>query len=210
MLDKCRNCGFEADPCVNESHAGVCPRCGQPEDEKPEPVWRAIESGNWSEPARVAKHVKRNFGELCDEYRSWAKVNLRSYENYVKVGLKFWGREAGRGTALEKITTQWIESIKSTYVVTVEQATVDRKLEVLRAMFNWGVESGLISAVNPMRGVKLFKPNNELVRYLSNDEYVSLLQAANHQRWHVRPILELAANTGLRKKKHSPTALGRV
>jgi hypothetical protein len=43
MLDKCANCGFELDPCVNESHAGVCPRCGQPEDEKPEPVWPTIE-----------------------------------------------------------------------------------------------------------------------------------------------------------------------
>jgi len=33
MLDKCRNCGFERDPCVNESHAGVCPRCGEPESD---------------------------------------------------------------------------------------------------------------------------------------------------------------------------------
>ena len=38
MLDKCRNCGFELDPCVNESHAGVCPRCGEPESDASRPV----------------------------------------------------------------------------------------------------------------------------------------------------------------------------
>lgn len=38
MLDKCRNCGFEVDPCVNESHAGVCPRCGEPQGDASDPV----------------------------------------------------------------------------------------------------------------------------------------------------------------------------
>lgn len=38
MLDECRNCGFELDPCENESHAGVCPRCGEPESNASRPV----------------------------------------------------------------------------------------------------------------------------------------------------------------------------
>src|SRR5882672_1854790 len=38
MLDKCRNCGFEVDPCVNESHAGYCPRCGERESDGSRPV----------------------------------------------------------------------------------------------------------------------------------------------------------------------------
>jgi len=161
---------------------------------------RAIESGTWDQLARAQVLKKLTFGELCDEYRTWAKVNLRSYENYVKVGLKFWEEKLGRETGLDKLNTQWIESVKSTYALTVEQATVDRKLEVLRAMFNWAIESNLIPGPSPMKGIKLFKPNNELVRYLSNDEYAALLEAAGNERWHVRPVIELAANTALRKR----------
>ena len=161
---------------------------------------RAIESGTWDQLARATALKKLTFGELCDEYRSWAKVNQRSYENYAKVGLKFWEEKLGRGTSLDKLNPQWIESLKSAYALTVEQATVDRKLEVLRAMFNWAIEGSLIPGPSPMKGIKLFKPNNELVRYLSNDEYAALLEAADHERWHVRPVIELAANTALRKR----------
>jgi integrase len=161
---------------------------------------RAIEGGAWDQLARAQVLKKLTFGELCDEYRTWAKVNLRSYENYAKVGLKFWEEKLGRETGLDKLNTQWIESVKSAYALTVEQATVDRKLEVLRAMFNWAIESNLIPGPSPMKGIKLFKPNNELVRYLSNDEYAALLEAASNERWHVRPVIELAANTALRKR----------
>jgi len=161
---------------------------------------RAIENGTWDQLARATALKKLTFGELCDEYRSWAKVNQRSYENYAKVGLKFWEEKLGRETSLDKLNPQWIESLKSAYALTVEQATVDRKLEVLRAMFNWAIEGSLIPGPSPMKGIKLFKPNNELVRYLSNDEYAALLQAADRERWHVRPVIELAANTALRKQ----------
>ncbi len=161
---------------------------------------RAIESGTWDQLARATALKKLTFGELCDEYRSWAKVNQRSYENYAKVGLKFWEEKLGRETSLDKLNPQWIESLKSAYALTVEQATVDRKLEVLRAMFNWAIEGSLIPGPSPMKGIKLFKPNNELVRYLINDEYAALLEAADHERWHVRPVIELAANTALRKR----------
>ena len=161
---------------------------------------RAIESGTWDQLARATALKKLTFGELCNEYRSWAKVNQRSYENYAKVGLKFWEEKLGRETSLDKLNPQWIESVKSAYALTVEQATVDRKLEVLRAMFNWAIEGNLIPGPSPMKGIKLFKPNNELVRYLGNDEYGALLEAAGHERWHVRPVIELAANTALRKQ----------
>ena len=161
---------------------------------------RAIENGTWDQVARVQVLRKLTFGELCDTYRTWAKASLRSYENYAKVGLKFWEERLGRQTGLETLNPQWIESIKSAYALTVEPASVDRKLEVLRAMFNWAIARNLMPGPNPMKGVKLFRPNNELVRYLSTDEYAAVLEAASHERWHVRPVIELAANTALRKR----------
>jgi hypothetical protein len=35
-------------------------------------------------------------------------------------------------------------------------------------MFNWAI--GAAIRARALKGIKLFKPNNELVRYLSNDE----------------------------------------
>ena len=161
---------------------------------------RAIESGTWKQQPTSARQQKRSFGEVCDAYRKWAEVNLRSYENYVAIGLKFWEGQFGREISPEKITPQWIETVKSAYAQNVEQATVDRKLEVLRAMFNWAIQQGGVGGPNPMAGVKLFKPNNEIVRYLTADEYAAVLDAANRERWYVRPVIEVAANTGLRKQ----------
>ena len=161
---------------------------------------RAIESGIWKQQPVSARRQKRSFGEVCDAYRNWAEVNLRSYENYVAIGLKFWEGQFSRETSPDKITPQWIETVKSAYAQSVEQATVDRKLEVLRAMFNWAIQRGFFSGPNPMTGIKLFKPNNEIVRYLTAEEYAAVLDAANRERWYVRPVIELAANTGLRKQ----------
>ena len=67
---------------------------------------RAIEAGTWDQRNGEAKHQKRSFGELCDDYRKWAKVNLRSYENYVAIELKFWEAQFGRDIDLNKITPQ--------------------------------------------------------------------------------------------------------
>jgi integrase len=161
---------------------------------------RAVEAGTWNQSLVEPQHQKRSFGDLCDEYRKWAQVNLRSYKNYIAVGLKFWEAKLGRDCLLDKITPRWIETVKSDYAQNVEQATVDRKLEVLRSMFNWAISQGSFGGPNPMRGVKLFKPNNEIVRYLAAREYVAVLEAANQERWYVRPVIELAANTGLRKR----------
>jgi site-specific recombinase XerD len=83
---------------------------------------------------------------VCDAYRTWAKINLRSYENYVAIGLKFWEGQFGRETSPDKITPHWIETVTSSYAQNVEQATVDRKLEVLRAMFNWAIRYQALQA----------------------------------------------------------------
>jgi hypothetical protein len=59
MLDKCRNCGFELDPCENESHAGVCPRCGEPESNALRPVLRTPE--DLAEETAAALQAGLNF-----------------------------------------------------------------------------------------------------------------------------------------------------
>jgi integrase len=80
----------------------------------------------------------------------------------------------------------------------VSQATVDKFLGVFKAFFNW-CDVHDIFHFNPVRKVRMFHPNNQIVRYLSADEYQQLLVAAEDTRWYLRPMIELAANTGLRR-----------
>jgi integrase len=47
--------------------------------------------------------------------------------------------------------------------------------------------------------VRFFHPNNEVVRYLTMEEYQRLLEAAEEGPWYLRPLIELSANTGLRR-----------
>jgi integrase len=80
----------------------------------------------------------------------------------------------------------------------VSEATVDKYLSVFNAFFNWCDVQGIFHE-NPVRKVRMFRPNNQIVRYLSADEYQRLLDAAENIRWYLRPVIDLAANTGLRR-----------
>ncbi|OGW59141.1 MAG: hypothetical protein A2Y48_02735 [Nitrospirae bacterium RIFCSPLOW2_12_42_9] len=74
-------------------------------------------------------------------------------------------------------------------------ATINRYLVVLKAIFNKAVYDGLL-AVNPASKVKLWKVNNEVVRYLTPKQETDLLEHLP-ERFH--PIVLTALNTGLRQ-----------
>lgn len=76
-------------------------------------------------------------------------------------------------------------------------ARVNRELSILRHLFNKAVTWGKLP-INPFsRGESLFrKENNERIRYLTQQEANDLLAACQA---HLRPIVETAINTGMRK-----------
>jgi integrase len=74
-------------------------------------------------------------------------------------------------------------------------ATLIRHLAVLKATFNRAIRLGLVSN-NPTRRVKTQKPNNMLVRYLTDAQEAILL---NHMPPHYHGIMLTALNTGLRQ-----------
>ena len=69
---------------------------------------------------------------------------------------------------------------------------------MFNASFNWWDIQGIFRE-NPVRKVRMFRPKNKIVRYLSAGEYQRLLDATENIRWYLRPVIELAANTGLRR-----------
>ena len=50
--------------------------------------------------------------------------------------------------------------------------------------FNWCDVQGIFHA-NPVRKVRMFRPNNQIVQYLNADEYQRLLTAAEKIRWYL-------------------------
>lgn len=153
-----------------------------------------IENGTWNETA--PKNI--TLGKAFDDYREYSKTHHRSYKTYVEPVLRFWEGELGRDTLLAKISTSQIESVKLARAADREPATVDKCLSVLKAFYNWCIRQGCTSG-NPVRQVRFFHPNNEVVRYLTLEEYQRLLEAAEQGPWYLRPLIELSANTGLRR-----------
>jgi integrase len=74
-------------------------------------------------------------------------------------------------------------------------ATLIRHLAVLKATFNRAIRLGLLSN-NPTRRVKTQKPNNMLVRYLTDEQEAILM---DHMPPHYHGIVLTALNTGLRQ-----------
>jgi len=125
-------------------------------------------------------------------------VHNRSYRTYTDTSLNAIEQEFGRESPLARIKTAAVEKFKLSRVKQVSEATVDKYLSVFNAFFNWCDVQGIFHD-NPVRKVRMFRPNNQIVRYLSADEYQRLLDAAENIRWYLRPVIELAANTGLRR-----------
>ena len=141
----------------------------------------AIEEGTWKNNF-VPKNV--TLGQAFDQYREYCKAHNRSYRTHTETSLKAIEKEFGRDTSLARIATAAVEKFKLSRVKEVSEATVDKYLSVFKAFFNWCDVQGIFHA-NPVRKVRMFRPNNQIVRYLNADEYQRLLTAAEKIRWYL-------------------------
>ncbi|MFZ0962058.1 MAG: site-specific integrase [Terriglobia bacterium] len=153
-----------------------------------------IEDGTWNEISPKAITVGRAF-EL---YRTHAELHHRSYDTYTKPQLSVLERLLGSNAPLASITVQKIEVIQAARAAERKESTADHSLTVLKAVFNFLIERGYFNS-NPVRKVKFFHPNNERVRWLSDDERKRLLLAAAQGPEYLPDAIEVAENTGLRR-----------
>ncbi len=121
-------------------------------------------------------------------------------DSYVEPALSVWEAHIKASTLLAKITPALIEDVKLRRAQDVAHATVDKDLAVLKAFFNWCMARNL-AASNPVCRVKFFNEDNSRLRYLTEDEYSRLLQAA--KKIETSPFLAekiiLSVHTGLRR-----------
>jgi len=145
---------------------------------------------------RRAEKVK--FEDFADQYlNTHCKNNNRSWKHADTANIKSLKRYLS-GKYLHEITLLDIERFKADRLKEgVTPATVNRALTSLKSLYNRAIEWGKITE-NPAQKVRLFRENNQRVRFLEEEEITQLVDVCPE---HLRPIVIIALNTGIRKAK---------
>jgi integrase len=153
-----------------------------------------IDDGTWNKVAPKSITV----GIAFEIYRRHAELHHRSYETYTKPQLAVLEKLLGASTPLASVTVERVAAIQAARAQEWKESTADHSLTVLKAVFNFLMERGHANS-NPVTKVKFFHPNNERVRWLSDEEHERLLRAAAQGPEYLADAIELAENTGLRR-----------
>lgn len=143
----------------------------------------------------IEKTEKVRFDTFADEYLSIHSKHKKSYytdEKIAELLKKYFGTKF-----LHEITTLDVERFKTARIKEVSAATVNRALAVLKSMFNRAIAWGRTKD-NPCKAVKMFKENNQRLRFLEKEEIKTLISKCSD---HLRPIVIVALNTGMRKSE---------
>ncbi len=129
-----------------------------------------------------------------DDYLVRLKGRSRSYRNWDRCG-KVWKAALGNKT-LREVLPGDIERFRARRRGEgLAPASVNRELSFLRSVFNAAIEDEKIEK-NPVRSKFLSKEANQHVRYLTQEEEVSLRAAIGEAEW---PKVAVALLTGLRQ-----------
>jgi integrase len=129
------------------------------------------------------------FDEFKDEY-------LKHVGEDTRVDLAFTVfQDIAEPDRLDSITTRMVDRFKTKRAESCAESTVNRDLAVIKHALNVAVEWGYIKD-NPAAKVRLFKIEDKVRRVLTESEEKKLLAAAAD---HLKPILVVGINTGLRR-----------
>ena len=138
------------------------------------------------------------FSKLAERYREFASGYKCGWyeENYIVNEFA----DLFGDTPLAQITTWQVEKWKSEKAKTVQQATVNRCLTVIKHMFTKAMDWGLTKS-NPATGAKRFTVTSERTRFLTGDQVQRVLENCKTDLtspW-LFPLVTLALNTGMRR-----------
>lgn len=152
-----------------------------------------VKAGVEPEKKKIVNHP---FNELVVEYKKWAE-RQRSF--YSKIHLINQVERDFGSILLKNFNTKLLEQYQTERLNKGNKpSTVNRLQATLSHIFTKGHEWEMLSeeTLKRIRKVKLLEENNRRLRYLSNDECQALI---NHCDTHLKPIVIMALNTGMRR-----------
>lgn len=145
------------------------------------------------------KEIKKvRFSDYSKEYlESHSKVQNKSWKNFDRCNIKMLNNYFGN-LYLDEIGRIKIRQFKAQRAREVSHATVNRQLACLRSIFNRAIEDDKFCGQNPVRGIKMFKENNQRTAFLEIGQIQTLLDNCDD---YLKPIVVVALNTGMRKSE---------
>lgn len=155
---------------------------------------KSIDDGKQPEIKKIANH---SFKELSEKYLHWitGRQNSAKVKGYI-IGqlLTTFGN-----LPLRRFNTAIIEQLQTDFINRgLKNSSINKVLNVLKHMFSKAVEWDMVESetLKRIRKVKLLRDDSKRLRYLSKEECQTLISACDG---HLKPIVQTALNTGMRR-----------
>ena len=140
-----------------------------------------------------------SFSDLFDLYiNRYARLHRKSFSEDKRYFDNYLNEIHNKRA--DKITKDDIISLQANFATNNGKYTANRIIQMIRAIYNWGINNNLIYCKNPATNIKLFKERSR-ERFLSPAEINSFFEAIEECRIDnsIKDFLKLAVFTGQRK-----------
>lgn len=147
----------------------------------------------------IKRIVNHSFNDLVTDYLKWA-ARQRAYSQKELVINQL--KERFGQLPLRRFDTRLVETYQAERLQAGNKpATVNRHIATIKHMFTKAVECDMVEeeALKRIRRAKMLEENNRRLRFLSKEECQALINACDKQLKHLKPIVIMALNAGMRK-----------
>lgn len=140
-----------------------------------------------------------SFSEAAEKYLEWAEKNKARKGIMDKINFEKRLRDEIGGKRLHEISSFDLERIKAKLQKEeLAPATVKHVLVLVRMIFNKAIQWGDYKGDNPIKGVKLPRPQNERQRFLTHKEATALLDELTKRSPQLHDMTLISLHCGLR------------
>tara|TARA_Y100000768_G_C23914135_1_gene651491 strand:+ start:114 stop:1235 length:1122 start_codon:yes stop_codon:yes gene_type:complete len=151
----------------------------------------------WKTGERRARLVRKNLGQLIEDWLVVKKVNVRigTYKRY-QVSMKAFVNAIGRTSPLSSISTSTIESFKKFYRDVHTPNGININLRSIKCFLKWASEEGHIKE---MPKIKMLKETKSKPKMINDYDWDRLMALDISDYW--KDVFTLYRDTGIRRKE---------